>query len=74
MFCLTLLQFLYDQFRRNKNIIGFNGEVSFDDSKPNGAAKKLTDVSRLTNMGWNCNIKLHSGLSATYSWYIENNK
>jgi GDP-L-fucose synthase len=57
-----------------KNIIGFNGEVSFDDSKPNGAAKKLTDVSRLTNMGWNYNIKLHSGLSATYSWYIDNNK
>lgn len=53
-------------------ITGFRGRVVFDASKPDGAPRKLLDVSRLTNMGWHARIGLIDGLRDTYRWFLSN--
>ena len=55
-----------------KSAVGFNGTTKFDASKPNGAPRKLLDTSKINNLGWYPKIKLKSGLSETYDWYLEN--
>jgi GDP-L-fucose synthase len=55
-----------------KEVVGFNGTLTFDSSKPDGAPKKLIDVSRLSNMGWSYTISLKEGLEKTYEWYLKN--
>ncbi len=52
-------------------VVGFNGELSFDDSKPDGTPRKLLDVSRLAAMGWKASTPLEDGLARTYRWYVE---
>ena len=54
-----------------KQVVGFKGELSFDTTKPDGAPRKLIDVSRLSNMGWNYSINLKDGLDKTYKWYLD---
>lgn len=54
-----------------KHVVGFKGELKFDSSKPDGSARKLIDVSRLTAMGWRYKIGLEEGLKQTYAWYLE---
>ena len=56
-----------------KQVVGFKGELVFDTTKPDGAPRKLIDVSRLKNMGWNYSIDLKDGLTDTYKWYLERN-
>ncbi len=53
-----------------KKVIGFNGELFFDTTKPDGSPRKLIDVSRLSNMGWKFNTNLKEGLEITYKWYL----
>jgi GDP-L-fucose synthase len=53
-------------------VTGFNGRISFDSSKPDGAPRKLMDVSRLASMGWSASISLHSGIASTYRWFLQN--
>jgi GDP-L-fucose synthase len=53
-----------------KGVVGFKGELSFDTTKPDGALRKLIDVSRLSNMGWKYSVDLKDGLNQTYKWYI----
>ena len=55
-----------------KEVVGFNGKLSFDATRPDGAPRKLIDVSRLSNMGWNYTINLKEGLEMTYKWYSNN--
>ena len=55
-----------------REVVGYDGVISFDNSKPDGPVKKLIDVSRLSNMGWNYNIDLKEGLEKTYDWYLKN--
>ena len=55
-----------------KEVVGFKGKIFFNTSKPNGSPRKLIDVSRLSNMGWNFKVQLKEGLEMTYSWYLEN--
>lgn len=50
-----------------KRVIGFEGELKFDASKPDGAPRKLIDTSRLTNMGWTYSVGLDEGLRQTYA-------
>lgn len=50
-------------------VVGFKGQVVFDATKPDGAPRKLLDVSRLSVMGWNAGIILEQGLRDTYDWY-----
>ena len=54
------------------SVTGFTGEIEFDSSKPDGAPRKLMDVSRLKAMGWEAEISLNEGLMATYQWYLDN--
>ena len=53
-----------------KKVIGFNGELFFDTTKPDGSPRKLIDVSRLSNMGWKSNTNLKEGLEITYKWFL----
>lgn len=53
-----------------KEITGFNGKISYDQSKPDGAKRKLIDVSRLDSMGWSYSIELNQGLMDTYCSYL----
>jgi GDP-L-fucose synthase len=52
-------------------VIGYNGELAFDTSKPDGTPRKLLDVSRINSLGWKPEISLESGLKQTYAWYLE---
>jgi len=56
-----------------KDIVGFNGIIAWDDSKPDGTPRKLLDVSKINNMGWNAQTELKDGIKATYEWYEKNN-
>ena len=49
-------------------VVGFNGEIKFDTSRPDGTPRKLLDVSRLTALGWHAYIGLKEGLGSTYEW------
>jgi GDP-L-fucose synthase len=53
-----------------KGVVGFAGELTFDTTKPDGAPRKLIDVTRLKNMGWRYEIDLEEGLKKTYEWYL----
>lgn len=53
-------------------VTGFEGEIEFDSSKPDGAPRKLMDVSRLKTLGWQYSINLEDGLKATYEWFLNN--
>src|SRR6185312_16073152 len=50
-----------------KKIVGYNGELKFDSSKPDGTPRKLMDVSRLHNLGWKHKIELEEGIAAVYT-------
>ncbi|HSI72528.1 MAG TPA: GDP-L-fucose synthase [Fimbriimonas sp.] len=52
-----------------KGVVGFEGEIVFDTTKPDGAPRKLLDVTRLQNMGWRATTRLREGLDETYKWY-----
>lgn len=56
------------------NIAGFTGELIFDRSKPDGAPRKLMDVTRLKKLGWQASIDLTDGLSDAYDWYLKNSQ
>lgn len=53
-----------------REVVGFKGKLIFDKSKPDGAPRKLIDVSRLSKMGWNYKTDLKTGLKKTYKWYL----
>ena len=53
-------------------VTGFDGDIVFDSSQPDGAPRKLLDVSRLSAMGWDYAIELEQGLYSTYQWYLKN--
>jgi GDP-L-fucose synthase len=53
-------------------VVGFKGMIVFDATKPDGAPRKLMDVSRLSALGWNASIELEQGLKITYEWFLAN--
>jgi len=53
-------------------VVGFEGEILFDTSKPDGTPRKLSDVSRIHELGWRHSIDLETGLRETYDWYLAN--
>ena len=55
-----------------KQVTEFQGEIILDGSKPDGTPRKLTDISRLKEMGWKPKICLEEGLKQTYEWYKAN--
>ena len=57
-----------------KQVVGYEGKLIFDTTKPDGALRKLIDVTRLKRMGWEYSMDLKDGLAYTYNWYLENCK
>jgi GDP-L-fucose synthase len=55
-----------------KKVVGFEGDLTFDATKPDGAPRKLLDVSRLHSLGWQSKISLEQGLNKTYDWFLKN--
>jgi len=53
-----------------KEVVGYQGDISFDPSKPDGAPRKLLDVGRLEALGWTARVPLGEGLRNTYEWYV----
>jgi len=51
-------------------VVGYQGSIIYDNSKPDGTPRKLLDTSRLTNIGWKAQIKLRLGLQQTYDWFL----
>jgi GDP-L-fucose synthase len=52
-------------------IVGYGGSILFDPSRPDGAPRKLLDVSRIHALGWHAQIPLDRGIALTYEWYLK---
>jgi GDP-L-fucose synthase len=52
------------------SVVGYQGKLEFDDSKPDGTPRKLLDVSRINNLGWSAKISLQQGLAEVYTWFV----
>jgi GDP-L-fucose synthase len=55
-----------------REVVGCEGQIVFDASKPDGTPRKLLDVSRLNALGWHPRISLRDGIESTYNWYLQN--
>ena len=53
-----------------QRVVGHEGPIEWDTSKPDGTPRKLLDVSRLTALGWQPRLTLEEGLRRTYEWYL----
>lgn len=54
------------------SVIGYEGEIEWDSSKPDGMPRKLLDTSRINALGWRPSITLRDGVASTYAWYVDN--
>jgi GDP-L-fucose synthase len=59
-----------DLATRISNIVGFTGRVVWDGTKPDGTPKKLLDISRIRQLGWQPKTSLEEGIRRTYDWYL----
>ncbi|MGR9048631.1 GDP-L-fucose synthase [Halobacillus faecis] len=57
-----------------KDIVGFEGEITFNTSKPDGTPRKLVDVTKLNSLGWEAQTTLENGIKKSYEWYLKNEK
>jgi GDP-L-fucose synthase len=55
-----------------KAVVGFDGALDFDPSKPDGTPRKLLDVGLIQRLGWRAQIALPSGIASTYAWFVAN--
>lgn len=55
-----------------KEVVGYQGEIIWDTSKPDGTPRKLLDVSKLHSLGWKHSIEIADGVRSTYEWYKNN--
>lgn len=62
---------LKDLFEMVKRIVGFNGEITYDNTKPNGTPRKMMDASRIRALGWKPKISLEQGITDFYRWYCQ---
>ena len=63
---------IFDLAKLVKNIVGFEGEIITDSTKPDGTPRKLMDVSKLAEAGWTAKTSLQDGLNHTYQWFLQN--
>ena len=54
-----------------RRVVGFDGELQFDSSKPDGTPRKLLDVARIHSLGWQAGIPLEAGIASTYEWFLQ---
>ena len=57
-----------------REVVGFEGKLTFNSNKPDGSPRKLIDVTRLSKMGWTYRVNLKEGLEKTYKWYLRKSK
>jgi len=55
-----------------RDVVGYRGRLEFDPSKPDGTMRKLQDVSRMRDLGWQASVSLGEGIERTYRWFLEN--
>ncbi|GAA0077123.1 GDP-L-fucose synthase [Clostridium sp. CTA-5] len=55
-----------------KEVVGYEGKLVFDSTKPDGTPRKLLDVSRLEEAGWKYKVELRDGIEKAYKWFVEN--
>ena len=55
-----------------KQVVGYTGNIVFDNTKPDGVPRKLLDCAKLHSLGWRPSISLGDGLADTYKWFVEN--
>lgn len=55
-----------------QEIVGFEGNIVFDTSKPDGTPRKLVDTSMINALGWSPRITIHDGIQTTYEWFLRN--
>ena len=55
-----------------REIVGFEGGIELDRSKPDGTPRKLMDVAKINSLGWKAKISLADGLESTYRWFLAN--
>ncbi len=65
---------LKDLFEIVKRVVGFNGELVYDKSKPNGTPRKLMDAAHIKELGWQPKIELEQGIKDFYNWYLSLDK
>jgi GDP-L-fucose synthase len=53
-------------------VVGYQGEIVYDSSKPDGTPRKLVDTSKINGLGWRAGIPLPEGIKSTYQWFLEN--
>jgi GDP-L-fucose synthase len=54
------------------DVVGFDGELAWDKTKPDGTPRKLLDMTRLHQLGWRATIPLREGIARTYEWFLKN--
>ena len=54
------------------DVVGFDGEMAWDTTKPDGTPRKLLDITKLRNLGWQPVIPLRDGIAQTYDWFLKN--
>ena len=64
---------IYDLAVKIKQVIGYDGQLIFDSSMPDGNPRKLIDSSKMNKLGWEAKTDLDEGLKITYDWFIDNN-
>jgi len=55
-----------------KNISGWQGDIKFDDSYPDGMPRKIMDINKINKLGWQSKIELKIGLEQSYNWFVDN--
>ena len=55
-----------------QNIVGHKGSIFWDTSKPDGTPRKLLDISKMKNLGWESSTDLEEGIKKTYQWFLDN--
>ena len=63
---------ILDLAKKIKTLVGFEGELNFDNTKPDGNPRKLLDSTNINSLGWAASTNLDDGLKKTYSWFKEN--
>ncbi len=53
------------------DVVGYEGSIEWDTSKPDGTPRKLLDISKIQSLGWQPQIELRDGIASTYKWYLE---
>jgi GDP-L-fucose synthase len=55
-----------------QNIVGHQGDIIWDDTKPDGTPRKVMDISKMHALGWKHKVNLEEGIAKTYDWFLEN--